>query len=188
VTLTGSNFNGTTGVTVDGKPLTAFPPEYTSPNDNTLIISFPLQDHLGPIEIKVTNASGTSTTTVNVIANTSPTLDLIGSNPGFLFQGIGMQNICGSAIADLFILVGSPELIPTVVPGIANMAIGNNYNSIFILGSEFIPPKGWVEIITPMAGLPTGLQLHVQGAVLTGLSLYTFPTVPSNVQSGTILF
>ena len=126
--------------------------------------------------------------TIQVNANASTTVELKGSTPAFLIQGLGLQTILGGQVGDIVILTASPELIATNLPGIVNLAIGNNYSSLFILNTSVIPAQGFVEVTTPMAGLPIGLTIHTQGAGLSLSSGFALPASGSNVQSGTILF
>jgi hypothetical protein len=188
VVLTGSNFTGTTTVIVDGITLAAFPPQFTVSNDNTLSFSMPLVTKLGTIDIDLVNASGTSQTTIQVVSNTVTTVEMKMSEPAFLFQGIGLETVLAGDIGDIIVLLGSTELLPTNLPGIVDLAIGNNFTSLFILNTSVIPAKGYVEVVIPMSGLPSGLQVHTQGAGLLLSNGFALPATPSNVQTGTILF
>ncbi|MDF1799513.1 MAG: matrixin family metalloprotease [Planctomycetota bacterium] len=191
VTLTGSGFTGTSSLVVDGKTLSsAFPPEYNIVNDNTITFSMPLTDTLGPASIIVTNASGTTVGSISVVANAAPTIEMANSNPGFLFQALGLDLVVGGQPGDIAFVCGSPDLSPTIIPGIMDLGIGAGYTSLFILATPSIPAKGYVELNIPMAGLglPSGFGIHVQTATLTLSTLYALPTVSSNVQSGSILF
>ena len=89
VTLTGHGFTGVQSVTVAGQSLSAaFPPEFTIVDDSTLTLSMPLVDNLGLVPIVVSSAGGTDASLVTVFANAQPTVELAGSNPGFLFQAV----------------------------------------------------------------------------------------------------
>jgi autotransporter-associated beta strand protein len=188
VTVTGQNFSGTTSVKVDGIQLTSFPPQFSIPNDSTLIFIMPLVSHLGAIAVDITNATGTTGTTVDVVANSSPTVEMKSSDPGFLIQGLGLQLIVGSQVGDILVVEGSPELLSSSLPGIADFAIGNNFSSLFLLGAPAIPSAGYQELVIPMSGLPIGMKIHVQAAGLLLSDSYAFPTTMSNVQTGTVLF
>ena len=188
VTVTGQNFSGTTSVKVDGIQLTSFPPQFSIPNDSTLIFIMPLVSHLGAIAVDITNATGTTGTTVDVVANSSPTVEMKSSDPGFLIQGLGLQLIVGSQVGDILVVEGSPELLSSSLPGIADFAIGNNFSSLFLLGAPAIPSTGYQELVIPMSGLPIGMKIHVQAAGLLLSDSYAFPTTMSNVQTGTVLF
>mgnify|MGYP002628516306 CR=1 FL=1 len=188
ITLTGTDFTGTNKVSVDGVPLTLFPPQFSIPNDNTLIFNMPFVSKLGTVTIDVTNTHGTTQSTIQLLANASTTVELKNSLPGFLIQGLGLQTVLGGQVGDIVILAASPDLLPTSLPGIVNLAIGNNYSSLFILNTSVIPSSGYANVTIPMTGLPIGLSIHTQGAGLSLSSGFSLPASGSNVQSGTILF
>jgi hypothetical protein len=190
ITLNGSGFTGTSGVTVDGIALSTFPAQFSVVNDNVLTFSMPIASKLGPVTIDVTNSSGTGSSSITVVVNATPTIELAGSAPSFLFQALGLDITVGGNPGDIAFILGSPELLPTPLPGIVDvdLAIGNNYTSLFILGSPLIGAAGYTKVNIPMSGLPTGLSLHVQSAHLLLSTLYSLPAIASNVQSGTILF
>jgi len=190
ITLNGSGFAGTTAVKVDGTLLSTFPAQWAIVNDSTLTFSMPIASKLGAVSVDVTNPFGTANTSVNVVVNASPTIELKNSNPSFLFQAIGLELVAGGNPGDIAFLLGSPSLLPTPLPGLVDvpLAIGNNFSSLFILGSPVIGAAGYTEVTVPMSGLPTGLAIHVQSAHLFLSTGYALPATAANVQSGTILF
>jgi len=191
VTLSGTGFTGLTSVSVGGQPLSsAFPPEFNIVDDGTLTLSMPLTAGLGLTAITVTGPGGTDAALITVQANSAPTIELRNSDPGFLFQALGLELVVGGGPGDIAFVCASPDLSPTVVPGIIDLGIGAGYTSLFILATPVIPAKGYTELTIPMAGLglPAGFGIHVQLATLTGSSGFSLPATSSNVQSGTILF
>jgi hypothetical protein len=189
VTFTGQNFTGLTEVKVDGVTLTAgLPPQYSVPNDNTLVINWPLVSKLGSITVEATNGSGTTSTSYTVVANEPPVFDMGNSAPAFLITGSGLTLTAGAKPGDIFYLVASPSNAPTNIPGIVNMAIGNNYTSIFIIATPVIPARGFVSVTVPILGLPTGFNVYTQGAVLRVANGFSLPATTTNVQTGTVLF
>lgn len=188
ITLTGSGFTGTTSVVVDGITLSTFPAAFAIPNDNTLTLSMPLVSKLGAVAIDVTTAAGTSSTTIDVVANASPTVDMLMSDPSFLIQGLGLQVTLGGHPGDILFLEASPSLLPSTLPGIVDLAIGNNFTSLFLLASPVIPAEGYKSLSFPLAGLPAGFKIHAQAAALLISNFYKLPTSMSNVQTGTVLF
>jgi len=191
VTLTGSGFTGVNAVSVAGQALSgAFPPEFTVIDDGNLILSMPLVDTMGLTPIVISSPGGTDATLINVVANDPPVTELKGSNPGFLLQAVGLEVTLGSRPGDLFFLCGSPDPVPTTIPGIVDLGIGAGYTSLFILATPVIPAKGYAEVHIPMAGLglPPGFQLHLQSAVLSASGGFALPAASTNVQSGTVLF
>jgi len=96
--------------------------------------------------------------------------------------------VLGGTPGDVALVQGSPSLLPTSLPGIVDLAIGNQAASLFLLGAPLIGLSGYTHWTVPMAGLPSGLGLHVQTATLALAAGYVLPSTPSNGQSGTTLF
>jgi len=189
VVFTGQNFTGITELKVDGVVLsTGLPPQYTVLNDTTLSVSWPAVSQLGNIPVEATNASGTTTTTYRVVANEPPVFEMGNSIPSFLVTAQGLSLTAGSSPGDIFYFAASPSNAPTNIPGIVNMAIGNNYTQMFIIITPVIPAKGYVSVTVPIGGLPTGFNIYAQGAVLRAANLYALPATATNVQTGTVLF
>jgi len=188
VTLVGSGFTGTSSVVVDGIPLLTFPAQFSVQDDSTLVLSMPLVSKLGPVAIDVTAPGGSVTTSIDVVANATPTVDMLFSDPGFLFQGVGLQLTIGSHPGDILFVEASSALLPSVLPGIVDLAIGNNFTSLFLLASPTIPAEGYKALNIPMSGLASGTKIHVQAAGLILANFYSLPATVSNVQTGTVLF
>jgi hypothetical protein len=188
VTLSGSGFTGTSSVVVDGISLLTFPAQFTVVDDSTLTFLMPLVSKLGPVAIDLTTPGGTTSATIDVAANAVPTVDMLFSDPGFLFQGIGLMLTVGGGVGDILFVEASPELLPSPLPGIADFAIGNNFTSLFLLAIPTVPAAGYKSLTIPMSGLPTGTKIHVQAAALVLSNGYSLPATMSNVQSGTVLF
>ena len=188
VTVHGAGMLSVASVLVDGVPLTSFPPMYVVIDDATLTFALPLASQLGPIPIVLSSPAGSASTSIEVEANATPVVELKNSDPGFLFQTLGLQLTLGGNPGDIAVVIGSPSALPTTLPGIVDLAIGNNGTSLFVLGAPLIGPAGYTELTVPMAGLPAGLTLHVQTAALLLSTAYALPATASNVQSGTILF
>ena len=190
VTLTGSDFTSTFEVQVNGQVLETFPPEWILVDDSNLTVQVSPQDTLGPIDIRVTNTFGSTTTQVTIDPVSAPVVDLVGSDPGFLFTATGLIIRSASEVNDLVYVIGSLSNVPTVLPGLVSLDLGNNGLAINILNILNVDPvKGWNEINVPVAGvgLGTGSKVYVQLAVISALSP-SLPALTSNLQSGTVLF
>lgn len=189
LTLIGSNFTGTTDVKINGVSLEVFPPEFTIVDDNTLTVQVGPQTSLGSQDISVTNAQGTTDSTFAIGANITPALELINSDPGFLLTAIPAEILIGSLPNDTIFLQASGSNLPSVLPGIVSLGIGNNFLDLIDLGIYTVNPiTGYAEVSISLPNdLPTGTQFFVQAGVLSSL----FPTLPvdvTNIQSGTVLF
>lgn len=189
LTLTGSGFNGTTSVSVDGVPLLDFPPQFTVVSDSELRVQIFPQQSLGPIEILVTDSQGSDSASVQILPNSSPTLDLGQSDPGFLVQLVGLEMWVGSSPGDLVFFLASPSNQPTLLPGLVDLDMGAGATQLFLLSSGTVSAtSGYAYYKQPLSGnMPLGLKLYVQAAVFE-LASGTFPLTATNLQVGTILF
>lgn len=185
VTLNGSGFTGVTQVTVDGIALVPALSQYTIISNTQMEISVPRVSKIGPVTINVTSPNGSGQAILTVFPNPLPTIDLSNSDPLFLLKSQGATVTMGGNGNDLMLLFASLSNQPSVLPGILDAGIGNNFLDLFYLGSFTIDPiKAWTALTLPLGNLPIGTTLHFQIGRL-GPAL---PLTMSNVQSGTILF
>ena len=188
VTLTGTGFTGVTKVTVGGIELATFPPQWQVVNDTTLTLSLPQLSGLGNHLIELEDPVGDDSANITVIANLTPTIDLVNSNPGFLLSALGAEVRMGSLPNDTMFLVVSPVLGTTALPGLftAGIGAGNFANLVYINSFVINPAAGWTGITVPFS-LPTGFAIHFQGFNLSSL-LPALPLTATNIESGTVLF
>jgi hypothetical protein len=188
VTLTGSGFEGTTSVTVDGVALGVFPPEFFIDSDNQMRLMVGPQTTLGQIEIVVTDNLGSDTANLTIAVNVPPALDLENSNPSFILSAVGLTSRIGSVPGDIVFLRASTSNAPSSLPGLVNLGLGDNFSQLVDLGSLlFVPANGVLEVQTPLPSGLTGLVVYVQAAVVNGTTL-ALPASATNLESGTILF
>lgn len=188
VFINGSGFIGVSDVRVDGQTLAGFPPQFFAINDSQIQFTMPTVSKLGPVTIDVVGASGTTQTTINVVPNSPPVIEMAASDPSFIIQSSGLTLTASGQPGDIVYVVASPSNLPTNLPGIVDLAIGNQYTSIYILGIYAIGPAGLVKQTYPLSGLPSGLKIHAQTASLLGANGFALPATTSNVQTGTVLF
>lgn len=97
---------------------------------------------------------------------------------------IGFDLVCsrGSSPSTALLYLGfSTSNLPTLVPGIVSLGIGNNFTSLGIAGpASFNPLTGAVRVAVP--DLSPSLY-HFQAAILDPTSLNAFPMPVSNVRS-----
>jgi hypothetical protein len=189
LTLTGTGFNGVTQVTINGVPLLDFPPEFTVVDDNTLTMIFPIQPTAGNKIIQVTDADGSDTITVSVVPNTTPVLELVNSDPSFILTAAGAKVYVAAAANDFVFLVGSWTPVPSVLPGVISLGLGNNFTEYILLPTQQVGIlSGFAEYTIPLSeNLPTGFKLFFQAGILPAANP-VFPLIETNLQSGTILF
>jgi len=190
VTITGQNLMSVDTVLVDGVPLSGFPPEYTLVSDTQLNILWSPKSKLGPVQVRLGNAGGVANTVVNVVPNTSTVLDMVPSNPSFWVQGVGTKIYMAGPGQNLVYLAASTSGLPTVVPGLFALDLGNNLTNYVDLGIWVIDPaKGYSLLQTPVGGthFATGTKVYVQAVILDTLNpVLPFPS--TNLQQVTVLF
>jgi hypothetical protein len=190
VTITGQNLMSVDTVLVDGVPLSGFPPEYTLVSDTQLNILWSPKSKLGPVQVRIGNAGGVANTVVNVVENTATVLDMVPSNPSFWVQGVGTKIYMAGPAQNLVYLAASTSGLPTVVPGLFALDLGNNLTNYVDLGIWVIDPvKGYSLLQTPVGGthFATGTKVYVQAVILDTLNpVLPFPS--TNLQQVTVLF
>jgi hypothetical protein len=184
VVITGTNFENVTAVRVNGIDLPTFPAAFQVVSPNQITFDMPKVSNLGAIPVQVVTQAGSASMDMAVIPNASPTIDLLNSDPGFLFQAAGLRVTMGGEPGSLMLLAFSGSDVPSSLPGVADLGIGNGFLEIWQVGIFTInPTSGWTEFVAFLSGLPPGLRVHFQG-----LKISEFPLPTTNVQSGTILF
>ena len=179
VTLTGGGFVVGTTVTIGGVAVTP-----TLVGQSTLRFDMPLVFATGAVPIVVTNQAGSANETITVMLNEPPVVDVENSEPFFLLSTLGATITLGGTPGDVMLLVVSPHLIPSVVPGLYSLGIGNGSTTLLNVWTTFIPSSGWAQQTFPFPTAPFGTKIYVQGLRYDG----SFPLDATNVQTGTIAF
>jgi hypothetical protein len=188
ITLQGDGFTNLTSLTVGGVELTVIPPQFLLEGDSQVRIFWTPNGEPGPIDIVLTDNLGSDTATVLLELNDTPTLDLANSSPAFILSAIGLQSRVGAQPGDVVFLQGSVSNVPSTLPGLVSLDLGNNFSELVDLGSLLIvPPSGVIEVTTPLPGGLTGLNVYVQAAVVAAPD-YLLPAAVTNLETGTILF
>lgn len=185
VTLLGTNFLGTTQVSVDGIVLLNFPPQFSVVSNTQITLTMPYCTQLGPVDIVVSNASGPSVPLpITVTAPAAPVLELTGA--GFLLSAVGADMTVGAAPGDVVYLLGSLTDAGSRLPGGGLMLdIGSNFNQIAVFRRDFMPGPAWMKHVVPLAGMTPGTTVFFQALIdpATGGKLQV-----SNMVSGQLLF
>ncbi len=183
VTITGTGFVPSTTVTVDGVPLTS---NFTVVDSTTITLAWPLVSALGAIDVVVSNANGSDTTSMNVVFNATPTVQIDGGDQVVpLSSANGVTWAVASEPLDVFLLFVSPDNIPSVAPGIFELLIGNNSTTIFKLPNLKMNAKGWKRRSSPFSGIAPNTPIYWQGLVFDPIG--TMPLPASNLQETIVI-
>lgn len=184
VVLNGSDLSAVNKITVDGVQLTTLPAQYTILSNTQIEISVPRVNKIGSVVVEVTSPGGTAQLLLSVFPNPTPVIDLANSEPLFLLSALGATVTMGGNGGDVILLFGSLSNVPSSLPGIVDLGIGNNFAALLSLGTHVVNPvQGWTSVTFPLTGVAPGTTIHFQGAKFTG----ALPLIMSNVQSGTVL-
>ena len=190
LTIDGLNFSEITEVKVNGVALSTFPPAWSVVSDTQITFTPDQSTTLGVQTVEVVGADGSDTGQYSVNVNLgAPTLDLLNSDPGFLLTTLGIEALVGSLPGDLVFLLASGSPVPSVLPGIVSLDLGNNFLELVQFPTKTVDGvKGYAEWGIPLnPSLPTGTKIYVQAAVLDVLFL-SLPLTETNLEVGTILF
>ena len=188
VTVTGVGFTDVNAVSVSGQVVD--PADWTVVDDLELRLTPAQHATVGTQTVTLASDSGSDTAEYSVGFNLGgPVLDLVDSDPGLLFTATGMTVYAGGFPGDVVYLMASVSNVPSVLPGVVSLDLGNNFLDVI----DF--PSKPVELTTGYAewqiglppNVPMGLPVYLQGAVLSGI-LPTLPATSTNLESGTIAF
>ena len=174
VTLTGCNFTGATSLTVAGvnKPFQVV-------DANTLTFNLVIPNGIGQLPLVLTTPGGVANFNLTVapfnVLATTPTIDIQ-----------AMQMKISGPPNHFYAIAFSPELSPTVVPGLFSVDIGAGATSLFPAFFGNLNGSNGVEefsISHPALGsIPTSTKVFFQGLTLDNVSM-TPPWVSTNPSS-----
>ncbi len=187
VFLSGSGFESAFRILVDGKQLAGTAWQLGSAG---LEFDMPLVSKLGPVSIEVHTFGGVATSSLTVLANAAPTLDLdfVGPPPmlgvpGSPAPAAGLALTTGSSPGDFAFLLLSFSFSPTLLPGVLSLDIGAGLQDLSLLKTAGVPGKSWTQ--WKLSALPNPqqpIEAYFQAIVLEAPG-YLFPATASNVQS-----
>ena len=189
VSVQGSNFGSSVTVSVDGVALFGIPAPYTVVSSNLITLNMPQVDNLGAVNIKVADASGSDTAPITVTAPALPQLQAgTGDQPVTALTVSGLDVTLSSLPNDLFFLFWSPSGLPSTLPGIVSLEIGNGFAQLFGAGNFTVnPTQAWNKIHVSLAGVPPVTTFFLEGVVVRATGL-VYPLATSNRQECLVLF
>jgi len=188
VSIIGSGFAPTNVVEVDGTPLSGIPSPLTVVNSNLITFNMPQVASLGSKTVTVKQGGDSDSGSINVVAPALPKLQAgNGDEPVTAFSLGGMDVTMSSQVGDMFLLFWSPSDQPSTLPGVVDLEIGNNFASIFQVGTWTIPAKGWDLQHLSLAGAPPVTTYYLEGVVIRAGGL-AYPVDTSNRQECQVLF
>lgn len=181
MTLTGTDLQNTQSVSVNGQPA-------TNVNATATQITFALPTTF----VLGTGQPVTVTDDLGRTSNTLP-LDVVGANPPVLdvlpvgVQGTPLSYRMFADANDLSILLVSPYLGLTLVPGVVTLQIGNgSLADVYNAGLFLHGPNGIAQtFITYPTLLTMGFMVHAQAITFDFLNL-TFPLQTTNAKTTTL--
>jgi len=189
VTVTGTGFDGLTEVRLGGEVLTSFPPQYSVQSDTEMTVMVGARDALGAVSLELSDAGGTVATNLSIVPNATLTVELEASDPSFIIQGLGVNAFVGAPASHYCWLTFSLSNAPSVLPGLVDLDLGNNFFDLFVLWEGSVnPTKGYRRFSSgPVSGYTLGTKIYVQAASVDLLAP-AFPLFVSNRQVGTFFF
>ena len=184
-TLIGSGFEGVDAISVGGVDLDPLKGEFTVQDDSTILLAIPELPALGPQTVVISNALGSDSATIQVATNTTPALELVDSTPGVLDSQGSAEIFVGAQPGDLVLLYASDSLIPSTLPGVVELGLGNGFTQLADLGIFVVDgTTGYVHFTAPLSLVQTLTELYVQAVVLSpSLAL---PAAVTNVETGIV--
>jgi hypothetical protein len=143
---------------------------------------------LGTATITVEVGASSDSGTINVIAPALPQLQAgNGSEPVTAFTFGGIDVTMSSKVGDIFLLFWSPNAIPSTMPGVVSLEIGNNFAQLFHVNNYTIPAKAWDLVHLPLGAVPPLTTFYLEGVVIRAGGL-AYPLDTSNKQQCQVLF
>jgi hypothetical protein len=181
--VSGSALTGTSSVLIDGVALPAS--NFSVLSDTQVSVVLPLLTKIGGVDVTIVTPAGLDTSQFTVLANDPPTIELETNGTGLLTTFDGATLTIGAPVGYFAFVAVSPQHLPTVVPGLFALDIGNNFTSLVYKGAVIVPAKGWEQKFYPLTGVTPGLSLYFQ--VLSVDPFGTLPGTSSNVSSGLVI-
>ncbi|HET6203135.1 MAG TPA: matrixin family metalloprotease [Planctomycetota bacterium] len=171
---------------VDVGPFSLGPSQFTIENDNQIRFTLPLFPSLGAFNVTLTNAGGiTCPATLSVTAVTSPVLV---TGPPVQTAGSTFTATLGSPLGTNHVLVFSTSNVPSALPGVVSLGIGNGFTNLSFLPTPSPNAAGVSQLQFPIPSSPGGVTVFFQMAAVNISNPFAVLPIPvSNVTSVTVL-
>ena len=183
VALEGAELHLALVVSVDGVaiPAAQLVREY-DPIAEQSVLHFPMPpvSKLGPVDVVVTTPWGAAAASIQVDAPAAPLLVL---DEAAWPAAAGVAVRVAAQPGDLVFFALSPDLAPTLVPGVLSADIGANLSSLVVFASATLDASGVATAQADTSAFAPGTTLHFQAALLEAAG-GGFPLATTNVESG----
>jgi hypothetical protein len=158
------------------------PARYRIVSSALLLLDMPQTASLGAHDITVSDGAVDVSMQITVVAPATPRYELgRGDALNVVERRDGLSYIVAGPVGSVQRVYVSLSNLPSTSPH-GNLAIGDQFASLFFVGQYAIPAAGWLEVITPAAALPNpgvaGILFYSQT-----LELAPGPFRTSNLQS-----
>lgn len=187
IQIGGGGFTQISTVELDGVPLANS--EFDVIVDDQMSLTLDRALPVGGGVVTLTNPAGSTTFDLNPVLNTSPVLNLVNSDVLSSFPGsVPVEILVGAQPGDIVYLLGSLSNVPTLLPGLVSLSIGNGGLSLFQLGVQVVQPAmGFVSTTVSIQPVPPFSPFYFQAAVIEA-ALPSLPAPTTNTQSGVKFF
>lgn len=149
----------------------------SAPDDliNTAVIVSPNEMHIvpealslqtGELQLTLLGAQGSTAFRVPVTAPTAPILQTFDGDLTFTAGVDDLSLYLGAPAGSLVGLASSPDLIPTPLPGLVDLAIGNGGASLTTQAWLVLGDSGWTSLLFGTLPEFAGLTVHLQSIAL----------------------
>jgi len=181
VALDGTGLDLVTTVLLDDVAIA--PARYRIVSSALILLDMPQTASLGAHEITVSDGAVDVSMNVTVVAPATPKYELgTGDALNPVERRDGLSYIVAGPVGSVQRVYVSLSDRPSTSP-YGNLAIGDQFASLFFVGQYAIPAAGWLRVTTPAAALPlpglAGIVFYSQTLELTGPA----PFRASNLQS-----
>ena len=142
------------------------------------IVAEPLSVQGGELQLTLATAQGTTSFNVPVEPPTEPVLQTYDGDLTFTAGVDDLPVYLGAPAGHLVGLASSPDLIPTPIPGLVDLAIGNGGSSLTTQAWLTLGGEGWDALLYGTLPEFAGLTIHLQ-SVSVDLGDPELPITPS---------